>query len=150
MFMIDLGTPSHYSVLGVDPEASAKEIRGKVDKLFGELERKRLQARTPEEKRQLEERQKTINQIAGILANPSKRSDYNRDNAHLTFLALRKTAAPALEERAARLRWVHRAIREFLLAQGEDMEPIDDLERSDFTGDFTPNALLEQLSGRMA
>jgi hypothetical protein len=55
-----------------------------------------------------------------------------------------------LEERAARLRWVHRAIREFLLAQGEDMEPIDDLERSDFTGDFTPNALLEQLSGRMA
>jgi curved DNA-binding protein CbpA len=145
MFIIDLSTPSHYSVLELDPDATAKEIRAKVSKLVGDLERQRQRARTPEEKRQFEERQKKLNQISGVLSHPANRAEYNRANAHLTFFTLRRTAAPALEDRAARLRLIHRAIRDFLAARGEIVEPLDDLERSGFSTDFTPNAKLDQL-----
>jgi hypothetical protein len=36
-------------------------------------------------------------------------------------------------------------VRDFLHERGEVVAPITDLERTDFTADFTPNELLEHL-----
>ena len=148
MFMIDLGVQSHYSALGIAPDAGAKQIRASASKIAGDFERQRQRARTPEEKRRHEERVLRINKISEVLCNPERREEYDRKNAHLTFFLIRKTAAVALEERGARLRWVHQAVREFLLAKGEQIDPLTDLERSDFTADSTPNHLLETLLKR--
>ncbi len=143
MFMIDLGAPSHYSVLGVAPDSDVKEIRAALIKIRGDLNRR--QARNPDERRSLEDRQARINSIGGELSDPVKRAHYDTQNAHLTFFVVRRAAAAILEERDLRLRWVHRAVRDFLLEKGERVAPADDLERSDFTADFSPNPVLDDI-----
>lgn len=148
MFMIDLGVESHYSLLGVDPEASPKDIREAKTRIAGDLERQRQRARTPDERRSLEERMVRINAAGDTLAHPQKRGTYDGENTHLTFFVVRKAAAPALEEREVMLRWVHQAIRDFLSSNGEEVDPLSDLERWDFRADFTPNELLERLESR--
>ncbi len=143
MFMIDLGAPSHYSVLGVAPDADVKEIRAAHMKIRGELSRRH--ARNPDERRSLDERLERINAIGGELSDQRRRANYDTQNAHLTFFVVRHAAAAILEERELRLRWVHRAVRDFLLAKGERVAPADDLERSDFTADFSSNPLLDDI-----
>jgi curved DNA-binding protein CbpA len=145
MFMIDLGAQSHYSVLGVEPGAPIAEIRASLYKLSGDLERQRLKSGSPEEKRTIEERQQRINKVGDLMTNPAKRTNYDNVNAHLTFFQVRKATTPVWEERDLLLRWLHQTVREFLLSQGEVLRPINDLERTDFTSDFTPNELLERL-----
>jgi curved DNA-binding protein CbpA len=145
MFMIDLGVESFYSALGITPEAGPQEIRIAQSKTTGDLQRLQQRARTPEEKRSIEERLQQLNAIGDRLSNPQLRAEYNRENAHLTFFVVRPVAAPAFQEREVRLRWVHRLARDFLLDCGESVDPLTDLERSDFTADFTPNDILDDL-----
>lgn len=145
MFMIDLGAPSYYSILGVSPDADVREIRESQTKIYRELERQRLKARSPEEKRNLTERQQNINKIGDGLSNLRTRSQYDKDNVHLTFFLVRKAAAPVWGERGLLLRWMHQTVLDFLLEQGEALDPISDLERTDFTADYTANELLESL-----
>jgi hypothetical protein len=150
MFMIDLGAQSHYSVLGIGPDAEAKEIRDSQSRIVGDLKRKLGMARGSEEKRVIEERLKNINSIGDELSRPKSRQAYDARNAHLTFFVVRKAVAPILEDRELRLRWVHKAVRDFLIQKGETMEPLADLERTDFSADFSPNQMLDAilLSGR--
>jgi curved DNA-binding protein CbpA len=149
MFMIDLGVGSHYSLLGVAPDASAKEIRQARARIVAELSKKmHFRSCKPDERRSLEERMSEINGIFEELANRERRETYNKKNPHLTFFVIRKVAAPAFEDREVRLHWLHRAIYEFLTAKGEKMDPLSDLERTDFTSDYTPNQLLERLLNR--
>jgi curved DNA-binding protein CbpA len=144
MFMIDLGAPSHYSVLGLAPDAGNKEIRIAQAKICGEVERQRQRARE-DEKRRLFDRLKNINRIGDELSNPARRKEYDALNAHLTFFLIRKAAAPMLEDRERRLRWVHQAVREFLLRKGEEVAPAGDLERTDFAEDYSPNRMLDDM-----
>lgn len=149
IFMIDLGAQSHYSVLGIAPDAEAKEIRESQNRIIGDLKRQFGMART-EERRAIEERLKNINAIGDELSRPATRQAYDARNAHLTFFVVRKAVAPILEDRELRLRWVHKAVRDFLIQKGETMEPLADLERTDFSADFSPNQMLDAilLSGR--
>jgi hypothetical protein len=145
MFMIDLGAPSHYSVLGISPDANVAEIRESKTKLLGDLARKLLKVRDPEEKRRIQEEQESINAIGEVLSRAEKRIQYDESNVHLTFFQIRRAATPILAERELLIRWMHQAVRRFLVEKGEEMEPVSDLERSDFSGDFSPNELLESL-----
>ncbi len=148
MFMIDLDAESHYSILGVAPEASPVEIRRAKSRIVGDLERKRQQARTPDEQRKLQERMIRINAVGDLLTNPELRFLYDTKNAHLTFFIVRKAAALAMEDSEIRLRWMHRIIYAFLIEEGEHLEPFSDLERLDFTEDYTRNEFLERLLNR--
>jgi hypothetical protein len=145
MFMIDLGQPSHYSVLQVSPDAEVAEVRAGLTKVAGILARQLLKARTPEEKKKIQNRQVEINRIGSELSNPRSRTAYDRANVHLTFFSVRKATAPVFEERELLLRWMHQSVRDFLLARQETIEPITDLERTDFSADFSANELLERL-----
>lgn len=145
MFMVDLGAPSYYSILGIQPDASAAEIRAIASKSCGDLERAKHKTANLEEKRRLEDRIVNINRISDELSNVEKRPQYDRRNIHLTFFLVRKAAAPIWQERKLLLRWIHLAVRDFLVTKGETLEPITDLDRSDFTADFTENELLERL-----
>jgi hypothetical protein len=145
MFMIDMGAASYYSILGLAPDADGRAIRASQSNIFADLERQRQKARTAEEKAGLSERQQNINRIGDELSNPARRSKYDQQNVHLTFFQVRKAAAPVWDDRELLLRWLHRAVRDFLLEKGEPVEPVTDLERTDFTADFTPNELLERL-----
>jgi hypothetical protein len=102
-------------------------------------------ARTDEEKRKLEQEQQSINKIGDELTNPETRKKYDARNVHLSFFSVRKGGAPVWEDRARLLSWMHQAARNFLLERGEAVEPVTDLERTDFTADFTANELLERL-----
>ncbi len=143
--MVDLGAQSHYSVLGLAPGATAAEIRASLSKVFGELERQRQKARSPEEERNLIERQMNLNKIGDLLTHSEKRASYDNINAHLTFFQIRKAVTPVWDERELLLRWMHRTVREFLITKGEMVQPISDLERTDFSADFTENDIVEGL-----
>jgi curved DNA-binding protein CbpA len=148
MFMVNLGVQSDYSILGVSPEADASEIRSKTSKIYGDLDRQRLKVRNEEEKRKIIDKQVNINKIGDKLSNPIERAKYDLQNVHLTFFTIRKACAPIWEERSLLLRWMHQAVRDFLEKKGEKIPPITDLERTDFTSDFTENDLLERMLQR--
>ena len=85
MFMIDLGAPSFYSLLGLPPDADASSIRAGQTRKAAELSRARDKTSDPTDKRRLEEQLITVNGIGDTLANPQRREVYNARNAHLTF-----------------------------------------------------------------
>ena len=145
MFMIDLSAPSYYSVLGVLPDADPSAIRASQNKRFAELDRKLKNTSDPDEQRRLTEQQLEVNAIGDELSNPSRRAAYDRKNTHLTFFIVRRAAAPVFDERDLRFKWAHRVVRDFLQHKGEAVNPLTDLERTDFSADFTENALLDQL-----
>jgi curved DNA-binding protein CbpA len=145
MFIVELGSQSDYSLLGVSADAPAKDIRDSVRNISGDLLRQHQKARTPEEKVRIEEKLKKINDIEGRLMNAERRARYDSQNVHLTFFTVRRSAAPVWGERWLMLQWMHEAIRSSLEARGESVAPLSDLDRTDFTADFTQNELLDQM-----
>lgn len=145
MFMIDLSMPSHYSNLGISPDVDGSEIRASLNHRYGDLERQRLKARNPDEKRQLAEQQKMLNRIGDLLSNPTERKKYDQENAHLTFFLIQEAGAEPLVNKAARVEWLHGVLHSFLARRGESVSPVTDLERTDFTADFTENERLDTL-----
>jgi hypothetical protein len=147
MFMIDLGAPSYYSLLGVSPGADARAIRAAESQKGADVSRALAKTTDPDERQRLEAKLTEINGIGKTLANPQLREAYNVKNAHLTFFLVRPAAAPAFIERDVRLRWLHQVVRRFLIDRGQAVAPITDLERSDFSADFTANPILDRLQG---
>jgi curved DNA-binding protein CbpA len=145
MFMIDLGTQSYYSVLGVTPSANIAAIRSARDTLVNDLARKMRTAETDAEKLALEVRQKEINAAGETLVRPDKREEYDRAHAHLRFFTVRVASVPMFTDKADGFFVLHRAISEFLAAKGLAVAPLSDLEAQDFLSDETPNDLLENL-----
>lgn len=145
MFMIDLSIPSHYSVLGVLPDADPSEIRASQSKAYAELDKKLRRTSDPDEQHRLVEQQTRVNAIGDQLCDKERRKAYDKENPHLTFFVIRRAAAPAFCERPLFLLMAHRAARDFLVRKGETVDPITDLERTDFSADFTENALLDTL-----
>ncbi|KOV86716.1 DnaJ domain-containing protein [Nocardia sp. NRRL S-836] len=143
MFMIDPGARSYYSLLGVAPDATAAEIRQARFRLIHELRAR--QRREPTRRGELEEQQKVVNSTSEVLARPARRAEYDRDNAHLRFFTVRRAAAPMFTEPADRVAVLHRVLREHLAAQGVELPPLSDVDRTDFTADHSPNLLLDAL-----
>jgi len=119
-------------------------------RIAGDLQRQRPNARDAAEKKAIDVRLTQLNNIAQVLSSPQLRARYDAENAQLTFFVPSRSVTPVLDERELRMRWVHQAIRDFLHRKGVSVLPLDDLERSDFSADHTPNALLDELlkSGR--
>lgn len=141
MFMVDLGAESFYTVLGVAPTATAAEIRQARDALVRELRER--QRREPTRYEELEARQKAVNTAGEELARPAKRAQYDHDNAHLRFFAVRNAAAGLFADRADRVEVLHAALAAHLRARGVAVRPRSDLDRDDFTADLTPNPTLD-------
>jgi curved DNA-binding protein CbpA len=130
MFMVELDTDSYYSLLGVEPDATAAEIRQGRDRLVKQLrERQRRESTNREE---LVERQKEVNAAGEALARPAQREKYDREHAHLRFFTVRV---------------VHRALSEHLRQAGVAVSPLSDLDRVDFGDDLTPNPILDGAPG---
>jgi curved DNA-binding protein CbpA len=145
MFMIDLGAESHYSVLGVSPNATAAEIRTARDSLVHALRER--QRREPTRRHELTERMRLINNVGDELARPAKRAKYDRDHEHLRFFTIRPASAAMFTDVPDRIDVLHRVISAHLRAAGIRVRPLSDLDRTDFTADLTPNPLLDELIG---
>jgi curved DNA-binding protein CbpA len=143
--MIDLGAQSYYTVLGVSPDASQMEIGEALDRIGRDLDEAILRTQDKNEKERLEARHKEINAIGGVLSAPKKREDYNRANAHLKFFMVQSGAIAPFVDRAARLEWIHGAVRRYLAGCGVELQPLSDLEAIDFSADYSPNELLDSI-----
>jgi curved DNA-binding protein CbpA len=146
MFMIDLGVDSHYSLLGVSPDATAAQIRQARDSLIRELRER--QRREPARREELTERQRLINNVGEELARPAKRAQYDKDHEHLRFFTIRSATAPMFTDPQDRIDVLHRVISAHLRRAGVHIRPLSDLDRGDFTADVTPNSLLDELIGQ--
>jgi curved DNA-binding protein CbpA len=143
MFMVQLDDDSYYSRLGVEPNASADDIRDARAKAVSALRRR--QRREPANREELIEREKQLNSYEGVLASPRLREQYDRENAHLRFFAVRQAAAAMFLDPADRLDALHRAIVDHLRRAGVTVAPLSDLDRSEFPHDLTPYPLLDGL-----
>lgn len=145
MFMVDLGGDNHYTFFGLSPDASAAEIRAARDELYNKLETKKHQAHDPAERTRIEEQQKEIGKKGDELTRPESRDKYDREHAHLRFLIVQTAAVPLFRSRVDRVYVIDRAVRGFLSEKGIPIEPLCDLERTDFREDFTSVAVLDRL-----
>jgi curved DNA-binding protein CbpA len=141
VFMVDLQSDSYYVLLGVEPNATAAEIRQARDRQVWELRER--QRREPINRRELIERQKTVNAAGEELARPAKREKYDKEHAHLRFFTVRNAAAPMFIDKGDRLYVLRRALAAHLAAAGTPLRQLSDLDRVDFSGDLTYNPLLD-------
>jgi curved DNA-binding protein CbpA len=146
MFMIDLGVESHYSRLGVSPDASAAQIRQARDNLI--LELRQRGRREPARRAELTKRAEEINNVGAELSAPAKRARYDKHHQHLRLFTIRSAAAPMFTDPQDRIEVLHRVIGARLREAGVPIRPLSDLDRSDFTADLTPNDLLDELIGQ--
>lgn len=145
MFIIDLGTPSHYTTLGILPNATVMEIGEARSKLQTSIKNKLKSAQDEKEKTELEEQLKAVNAAGEVLSRPEKRKEYDRLNRHLQFFMVRPAAAPVFTSKLERQFLLHRALREDLARMGCPIQPLSDLDHDDFSTDETPNRLLDSL-----
>jgi len=145
MFMVDLGGDNYYTFFGLSPDAPAAEIRSARDEYYNKLENKKHEVHDPAERAQIEAQQKEIGKKGDELTRPESREKYDREHAHLRFLIVRAAAAPLFRSRVDRVYVLDRAIRGFLSGKGIPIEPLCDLDRTDFREDFTPVAVLDRL-----
>jgi curved DNA-binding protein CbpA len=145
MFMIDLGTQSYYSALGISPNASIAEIRIACDRAGKELNEKLRAAASDEEREKINDRLKYINFVGEELKRPEKRKEYDRTNAHLRFFTVQVAAAPMFVDKVDRLHVMHRIIRDSLWEKRVRLSPLSDVEREDLSNDESPVELLDNL-----
>jgi hypothetical protein len=141
MFMVEIDADSHYSRLGVDPDAPFADIREARDRLVAELRaQRRLE---PSNRDELDARERSIIAAGEELARPARREQYDRQNPHLRFFTVRTAAAPMFVSLADRLVALRAAVHAHLEAAGEHLPPPTELDRHDFTADFSPHPLLD-------
>jgi hypothetical protein len=141
MFMVEIVTDSHYSTLGVAPDALAAEIRDARDRRVAQL--REQERREPTNREALIELQKAVNAAGAELVRPARRERYDRQNPHLRFFAVRTAAAPIFVQPADRLAALRAAIGAHLAAAGVPVAPPSEVDRLDFTADFSRHPLLD-------
>lgn len=148
---------SRYADLGVTPEALADELReAKAEATAAlDVERARLDtelrslapdatARSREIRRALDEidrRKVQLNQIT--IDNPEARQAYDREHPPFGLLKLEDASRDGFVATRTALTLIRRELSRLFSSQGEDVFHPSDLHREDFTGDFTPNSLLD-------
>jgi len=145
MFMIDLSATSYYSVLGISPDATAKEIAAGRGAKLAVLKTKRKTVTDNAEKYQLEEEQILINKAGETLARSDRREKYDMENAHLRFYSERSAAIPLFSNKIDRIAVLNRVLREHLISIGENISSLNDFDRTEFSADETSNELLNSL-----
>jgi|CXWL01.1.fsa_nt_gi curved DNA-binding protein CbpA len=145
MFMIDLSGTSYYSVLGISPDAGKKEVIAARSKKQTEIKNMQVVATDDAEKLQLEEELLKVNDAGDALARPDRRKKYDMENAHLRFYIERPAAAPFFSNKVDRIAVLTRILREHLTTLGENISPLNDFDRMDFSADETSNELLDSL-----
>lgn len=145
MFMIDLNVQTAYKILGISPDADAREIIRVRGALARDLKNRSEATRDPEEKKRLNEELLRINDAGEKIARPALREKYDAENAHLMFYQERSSAMPFFTSKADRLWVLLRAFRAHLAQQEAAVSPLNDLDREDFSADETPNELLDRL-----
>lgn len=73
----------------------------------------------------------------------SARPAHDAQHPPLSLTRLQPTWSPVFDNRTAGLAALRTELEHFLSGQGEDVAPPTDLTRTDFTGDYTPCALLD-------
>jgi hypothetical protein len=141
MFMIELTVDSHYSVLGLKPDALPAQIRDARDRLVEDLRVK--QWLEPGNRDAYLAEQDRINRAAEELARPARREEYDRANPHLRFFTVRTTAEPMFVSVTDRMASLRAAIAAHLDAAGAPLALASELARQDFTADFARNPLLD-------
>jgi hypothetical protein len=142
MFIVDVNPPSHYSLLGVAPAATAAEIRAARDARILEL---RKSERQEPQRPEFAEQQREVNAAAEVLLRAAQRREYDEEHPELRLFAVRTAAAALFTDPADRMSVLYRALAAHLAARGTPAQPPSDLHRTDFSTDATPNHLLDEL-----
>jgi hypothetical protein len=128
---------THYTRLGVAPEATEEEIRAAAAGLVA-----RLKACGASEE--------AISEAHGLnLESRAARAAYDAQHPPLPLMRLESTWNPVFDDRATCLAVLRRQLEAFLHHAGETVHRPDDTTRSDFTTDFTPTPLLDTQEPRL-
>lgn len=129
LFALPMVVPrtNRYTELGIAPEATAAEVRAATNRHIAKLKSSDAIAEAH----------------AKSLEKPDDRSTYDMRHPPLALLRLEPTWDSVFEDRATSLIALRRELEAFLHAEGESVHQPDDTTRKDFTGDFTPNPLLD-------
>jgi hypothetical protein len=141
MFRIQIDTDSHYAVLGVPPDATPEQITRARDRQVHTLRVR--QRNEPVNRDELVELQRALNAAGEELARPARRREYDAANPHLRYFTVRIAAAPMFVTPVDLMVALRAAVAAHLDEAGAPVPPASDLERADFTGDLTWNALLD-------
>jgi hypothetical protein len=133
LFSLPLVLPrsTHYSRLGIPPEASADEIRAAAARYDAKL------------KTGGASRQEMAEAHSVSLENSIVRAEQDARFPPLPLMRLVPAWEPIFDDRRAGLTALRREIEAFLLDAGEAVHHPTDMTRSDFTGDFTHNPLID-------
>lgn len=133
MFPFPLPAPrrSRYTELGVLPDTTAEEIR----------------VATARHVKGLKESGATEEELAEAnalnLTGAEQRASHDERHPPCALLRLRPTWSPVFEDREVALTVLRRDLEQFLTDMGSSVHPMSDLDRTDFSGDFRPSALLD-------
>ena len=141
MFMVELTIDSHYSLLGVRPDADAAQVRAARDRIVEDLRIR--QWREPANREAYLAEQARINHAADELVRPARRAGYDKAHPHLRFFTVRGTVAPVFASAPALVVALRTAVADHLGAAGIPAGPASELDRRDFTADFTHDPLLD-------
>jgi hypothetical protein len=134
LFSLPLVLPrtSHYTRLGVGPEATAEEIRAASARIEHRLKSSGADA------------QELTEAHAVDLESSTARAAHDDARPPLALMRLLPAWPPLFEDRATALFVLRRELETFLADQGEPVHHPSDLTRTDFTADFTPDPLLDE------
>lgn len=122
---------THYTLLGIAPEATTAEIRAAAATHVARLK----ESGASEE---------AIAEANGLNLESNKfRAAYDAQHPPLPLMRLESTWDPVFDDRATCLAALRRELEAFLRDKGETVHHPDDTTRTDFTTDFTPTPLLD-------
>lgn len=136
LFALPLVVPrsTEYAELGVLPTATAEEIRAAAARRDDRLRAGHASA----------------DKIAAVhavnLENTQARAEYDARQPPLALLRLEQTWSPLFDERETALAVLRRHTEAFLAAAGEAVFHPSDVSRTDFSGDFARNPLLDDVT----
>jgi hypothetical protein len=133
LFFLPLVLPraTHYSQLGVRPEATAEEIRAAAARYDARL------------KADGASKEEVAEAHSVSLENSTARAEHDVRFPPLSLMRLIPSWEPIFDDRAVGLTVLRREIEEFLADAGTAVHHPTDTTRSDFTGDFTYTPLID-------
>lgn len=133
LFSLPLLMPrrTHYSRLRIPPEATADEIRAAAARYDARLKASGASAEEIAEAHSVS------------LQNASARAEHDAGFPPLPLMRLAPPWEPMFDDRGLGLTVLRREIETFLLTAGEAVHHPTDTTRSDFTGDFAYNPLID-------
>lgn len=123
---------THYSRLGVRPEATPDEIRAASARLQSELKARGADV------------SELVEANAINLESASARAAHDAEHPPLSLMRLQPTWSPVFDDRTAGLLALRTGLEQFLHERGEKVYHPSDLTRTDFIDDFTYCPLLDK------